>query len=294
MPGVAMVEARLTGFDPGAIARSGQCFRMEPAGDAAFDVVALGRRLRLEDAGGGVFRFGCEQDVFEAVWRPYFDLDTDYARFGAQIPSEDLFLQSAFHYGRGLRILRQEPWETLVTFVISQNNNIARIRGSVSRLCERFGERCTDALGAFFNFPAAQALATAGEDGLRACGLGYRAPYVAALATAVADGALDPAALAELPDAALREALLRLTGIGPKVAQCVMLFGYHRMDAFPVDVWVHRALKKRYPQGFPSQRYAGFAGVMQQYIFFYERALAGKGSAQGGKVGNDGSFCGNS
>ena len=101
MPGVAMVEARLTGFDPGAIARSGQCFRMEPAGDAAFDVVALGRRLRLEDAGGGVFRFGCEQDVFEAVWRPYFDLDTDYARFGAQIPSEDLFLQSAFHYGRG-------------------------------------------------------------------------------------------------------------------------------------------------------------------------------------------------
>ena len=271
MPGVAMVEARLTGFDPGAIARSGQCFRMEPAGDAAFDVVALGRRLRLEDAGGGVFRFGCEQDVFEAVWRPYFDLDTDYARFGAQ-----------------------DPWETLCSFIISQNNNIARIRGSVSRLCERFGERCTDALGAFFSFPAAQALATAGEDGLRACGLGYRAPYVAALATAVADGALDPAALAELPDAALREALLRLTGIGPKVAQCVMLFGYHRMDAFPVDVWVHRALKKRYPQGFPSQRYAGFAGGMQQYIFFYERALAGKGSAQGGKVGNDGSFCGNS
>lgn len=269
-----MVEVVLAQFDPRAIAQSGQCFRLTETQEGVFRLVAEDRRLRLEVAGKGVFRFDCSAEELDAVWRPYFDLDADYARLSALIPSGDAFLTAAYRYGAGVRILRQRPWETLVTFLISQNNNIPRIRGAVERLSERFGARREDAEGAYFLFPTPERLAVASEDALAACSLGYRTAYVLRLARDAAEGRFDADALRALSDDALLEALTALYGVGPKVARCVMLFGYHRLDAFPVDTWMQKALSSRYPQGFPLERYEGCAGVMQQYIFFYERHLA--------------------
>lgn len=269
-----MIERMLCNFDPVQIARSGQCFRFEEMEGGAVRLTALGRRLTVRSAGAGRFAFSCGAQEFGALWRGYFDLETDYAAIGARIPENDAFLTAAYRCGEGLRILRQDAWEALASFIVSQNNNIPRIRASVQALSERFGERREDGEGTFFAFPTPAGLARATEDALRACGLGYRAAYIAALARETAEGRLDLGALCALEDKSLRAALCALNGVGPKVAQCAMLFGFHRLAAFPVDTWIRRALATRYPQGFPLERYAGCGGVIQQYMFIYERHLA--------------------
>lgn len=257
-----MIVRAVDCFDPLLIARSGQLFRWEELPGGAVRFTARDARVTVRPAGEGTFAFSCGEEAFESRWRGYFDLDADYAAIGARIPREDAFLTAAYRYGRGLRILRQDAWEALASFVVSQNNNIPRICASVQALSERFGERREDAQGAFFAFPTARELARANEDELRACGLGYRAAYIAALARETAEERLDLGALCAL------------SGVGPKVAQCAMLFGFHRLAAFPVDTWIRRTLAARYPDGFPLQRYADCGGVIQQYMFVYERYLA--------------------
>lgn len=272
-----MIERMLCNFDPVQIARSGQCFRFEEMEGGAVRLTALGRRLTVRPAGAGRFAFSCGAQEFDALWRGYFDLETDYAAIGARIPENDAFLTEAYRCGEGLRILRQDAWEALASFIVSQNNNIPRIRASVQALSERFGERREDGEGAYFCFPAAKALAGAEEDALRACGLGYRAAYLLEVSRRAADGRLDLGAMSALNDEALRAALCALPGVGPKVAQCAMLFGFHRLAAFPVDTWIRRSLAAHYPDGFPLERYAGCGGVIQQYMFVYERKSAKEG-----------------
>ena len=269
-----MIVRAIDNFDPLLIARSGQMFRWEELPGGAVRFTARDGRVTVRPAGEGTFVFSCGAEAFEARWRGYFDLDADYAAFGARIPREDAFLTAAYRYGRGLRILRQDAWEALASFIVSQNNNIPRIRASVQALSERFGERREDGEGAFFAFPTPRGLARATEDELRACGLGYRAAYITALARETAEGRLDLGALCALEDESLRASLCALTGVGPKVAQCAMLFGFHRLAAFPVDTWIRRTLATRYPGGFPLERYTGCGGVIQQYMFVYERYLA--------------------
>ena len=248
-------------FDPAQIAESGQCFRMAPCPEGGYRVRAMGRAARLYPAGDG-YEVDCPPED-EALWRAYFDLDADY---GAYRPDpEDEYLVQAARLAGGVRILRQDPFETLITFIISQRKNIPAIRACVEGLCLAFG-------GESGAFPAPRALAEAGEARLRALSLGYRAPYVLGTARMVASGELNLDACRALDDDALEAELRRAPGVGPKVARCVMLFAYHRLNAFPVDVWIDRTLKNHYPQGFPMEKYPGFAGVMQQYLFCAARS----------------------
>ena len=205
-----MMVRAIGNFDPLLIARSGQLFRWEELESGAVRFTAGDRRVTVRPAGEGTFAFSCEEAAFETLWRGYFDLNADYAAIGARIPREDAFLTAAYRYGRGLRILRQDAWEALASFIVSQNNNIPRIRASVQALSERFGERREDGEGTFFAFPTPAGLARATEDALRACGLGYRAAYIAALARETAEGRLDLSALCALEDESLRAALCAL------------------------------------------------------------------------------------
>ena len=242
-------------FDPEKIAHSGQCFRMA-AEDGGFRVRALGRCARLSPCSGG-YMLDCPGED-EPLWRRYFDLDSDY---GAFLPDPgDEYLCRAYDLARGVRILRQDPFEALITFIISQRKNIPAIRMCVEKLCGELGEEG--------NFPTPGAIAACSEERLRGMSLGYRAPYVLGTARMVNEGELDLEACGALDDQALERALCRAPGVGVKVAKCVMLFAYHRLDAFPVDVWIDRTLKEKYPQGFDMERYRGYAGVMQQYLFF--------------------------
>lgn len=266
-----MIFRTIEDFSPEAIADSGQCFRMRAQPDGV-RLIACGRWLKITPAEGG-FWFSCTDEEFETVWRPYFDLDADYAAYRARILKRDKFLQCAAEYGAGLRILRQEPFEMLVSFIISQRKSIPAIRTAVEALCTRFGSPLDTPEGTAYAFPTPPQLAAASPEELAACGLGYRAPYVQDAARRTADGTLDLAALAELSDEQLLEQLQTVCGVGVKVASCTALFAYHRLGALPVDVWIERVLRQVYGGQWP-RRYQPCAGVLQQYIFYYARCPA--------------------
>lgn len=254
------------------IADSGQCFRLTEEAPGRFLLRAKGRALRLRALPDGA-EFACSPQEYEDLWRDYFDMDTDYAAFRRSVPAEDGYLTAACSCGRGIRILRQDPWETLVTFLLSQRKNIPAIRQAVETLCARYGDPIP---GGGFAFPAPARLAALAESDLRACSLGYRAPYVLAAARMAAGGALDFDALSALEDDALLAALQTVPGVGPKVAGCAALFGFHRLAGFPRDVWINRVIDGEYGGTFPLEQVAGFEGVAQQYIFYYARAQAGR------------------
>ena len=264
-------------FDLDKNAESGQCFRWERTGAGKYRILSAAACLNIAALGEGRYALDCGEQGFEAHWRDYFDLEENYGAIRARIdPAADPFLAAAAAQEQGIRILRQDPWETLVSFIISQNKNIPAIRRCIERLAELCGEAREDAAGRpYFAFPAPEAVAALSESQLCACALGYRWRYVSGAARAVCDGALDLEALRALDAPAAIETLTGLYGVGVKVASCVALFGLHCMDAFPRDVWVKRILEREYPAGYSMEAYAPYNGVYQQYMFAYYRRLAG-------------------
>ena len=265
-----MVTVTETCFDLAQIQDSGQCFRLQQMGPGEYRLVALGQVLTLRQRSDCV-ELDCSQAEFAAYWRDYFDLQTDYAAIRGLIDPQDTYLQAAADYGAGIRILRQDPWEMLVTFLISQRKRIPAIRTAVEKLscC------CGTPLGqeGLFAFPTLEQLAQLSLEQMQDCGLGYRAAYLHQTVQQVLQGPplVD---LARQEDLQLRQCLMRFSGIGEKVADCILLFGYHRLSAFPRDVWINRTLQARYPKGFPLERYAPYEGLMQQYLFYYARQEA--------------------
>jgi N-glycosylase/DNA lyase len=317
------------------IAGSGQTFRWQKMKDGAWRIPAFHRVLYARED-HGILSLSCSQEEYERIWRAYFDMDTDYAKIRESIPEEDTYMRRAAELGRGIRILRQDPWEMTVTFIISQRKNIPAIRLCVEKLCRVAGKPLQDV----YDFPSPEAilgltcnkalgipedgdtLCSFKKAGFSSCSLGYRMPYVRAAAEwmhalAVSeqqnDGIKPPSELSrvqaedmpvssmnkaesssvtdsdaaeenalrravndlqQLPDDALREKLLGIRGVGEKVAACIMLFGFHRTNAFPVDVWMKRALTEHYPEGFDLASYAPYAGIMQQYMFVEARESA--------------------
>ncbi len=266
----------ITNFDPRAIAASGQCFRMLETSPGQVQVIALNRHLVITCLKEDSFEFSCPDEEFQTVWRPYFDLDTDYDAYLSAVDETDDYLLRAAHLGQGLRILRQDPWETLISFILSQRKSIPAIRDSIEKLCSHLGEPLPIKGRQLYAFPSPEAIANAPQEVLKACSVGYRGPYIQATARAVARGEIDLSDLSSLDDDALRDGLLSLSGVGVKVAHCVMLFGYHRLNSAPVDVWIQRVIDLHYGGASPFDRYPGIAGVMQQYMF-YERMLKKRG-----------------
>ncbi len=268
-------------FDLKKIADSGQCFRFnEVPGDLNSDhkrysVAAGSRHVFVKELGQNRYDFDCSEDEFETFWKRYFDLDLSYSEIRGKISKkQDPYLFAASEYGKGIRILRQDPWEMLISFIISQRKNIPAIKASIEKLCALAGDViCEDEVcGKIYSFPAPEKLSALSMEQLSGCSLGYRDKYVHQAALDVASGAVDLEAWRELDDDGLMENLLKLFGVGVKVANCEILFGYHRLDAFPKDVWINRVLDTRYPDGFLFDDYAPYNGVMQQYLFFYSRS----------------------
>lgn len=246
-------------FDLRKIAESGQCFRFHETGDGGYRIQAGDRELVIRPLSPERY----EVSEWDPFWENYFDLATDYTGIRRKISEDDPYLCAAAEAGQGIRILRQDPWETLITFIISQRKSIPAIKGCVEKLCEAAGRNHSA-------FPTREELASLTMDELKSCGLGYRAKYIAA----VAAGDLDMDFMARLGDEQLKKELMLLPGVGIKVASCTMLFGFHRMNLFPEDVWINRVLAEHYPDGFPFARYAPYCGVMQQYLFYYRRNIA--------------------
>ena len=267
-----MIKKTIQDFDLRHIAESGQCFRMNrlnsyDSGIAEYEIVSVDKYLKVTQEGKN-FTFYCENDEYENYWHDYFDFDTDYAVIKEMADSKDEFLCRAIEFGTGIRILRQNLWEMIVTFLISQQNNIPRIRKCVENICLKYGEpiKGTDK----YSFPTPDKLAVLQDDALMECNLGYRSKYVVRAAKSVVSGEINLDELLQMEYEQSRERLLEIYGIGKKVADCVCLFGLHHVGAFPIDTHIKQILEREYPNGFPLERYDGYAGIIQQYIFYYE------------------------
>ncbi len=246
----------------------GQCFRWNADESGAYWGIALGCPAKLWEGGGKVY---IKSPGPIEMWREYFDLARDYGEISRSFDGGE-YLSMCISYGMGIRILRQEPWEALCSFIISQCNNISRIKGIVERLCSNFGQPVEFEGRTFYSFPSAAELAALPEAALDVLRCGYRAPYISAAAMAVAGGALDLDSLIRCDSSTAKRSLMALPGIGEKVANCVVLFGLYHMEAFPIDVWIRRALREHFPQDFDPACLGDYAGLAQQYIFYYARS----------------------
>ncbi len=252
-------------FDLAQTLDCGQAFRWRENPNGRWCGVAFGRLLEIEKSGDLIILYNTTPEDFEGVWRGYFDLDRDYGKVISDISQNDI-LKNASQYGYGIRILAQEPWEALCSFIISQNNNIPRIKGIIERLCENFGDKCGDA----YTFPTAQKISTLSIEQLSPLRCGFRAKYILDAARRVADGEIDLDALKTADTDTARDILMTVKGVGPKVADCTLLFGLGHISAFPRDVWIKRAMQEMFGGELPECALP-HAGIVQQYIFYYAR-----------------------
>ena len=252
-------------FDPAQILDCGQCFRWGYE-NGGYTGIAHGRQLRLVMEGDNLILQDVSLSEFDYIWKDYFDLGRDYGQI-RRLYAIDPSLAAAVEFSPGLRVMRQDPWETLVTFILSQNSNIPRIKKMVAMLCECFGDVLP---GGGHAFPTPEALAALSPEDLAPIRPGYRAPYIIDAARQAAEGRLDIAALTARPSAEIKEVLLGVHGVGPKVADCVLLFGFGKAECCPMDVWMKRVMANLYPAGFP-EAVRPTAGIAQQYLFHYAR-----------------------
>ena len=258
------------------IATSGQCFRWEKI-TGGYRILHDKYALIIKEKSEGKFEILADHDEFNAIWKEYLDLDENYAEIRKRIDANDKFLLAAAESEKGIRILRQDPFETLISFIISQNKNIPAIEKSVFLLTRYCGGEKRDALGeVYYPFPTPEKIANLDDKILTDCKLGYRVPYVKRAAQDYCEGKINFDKLKKMSsDNAIKE-LQKLYGVGLKVASCISLFGLHHLNAFPKDVWVKRILEEFYKDGYPYEKYSPYNGVYQQYAFAYYRKLATK------------------
>ena len=249
----------------------GQAFRWRPEG-GGWTGAAGTHRLHVEEE-NGIYRFFCSLSDFENYWYRYFDLGRNWNAVCRQIGQDPRVHEAMQEYG-GIRILRQDVFETLFSFIISQQNNIARIRLILDHICAACGD---DLGGGVFGFPPLERLCRLTEADFRALGCGFRAKYLTALCRTAAAGRIDLSALSALPEDAARKELMRLYGVGQKVADCTLLFGLGFLNVVPQDVWMKRVLRL-YPNGLPAC-FDGYAGAAQQYLFYWARRHLKKGDS---------------
>ena len=241
----------------------GQCFRWTEQPDGSYLGIVRGIPARVSDQDGALVLSSDEQQ-FSQLWRDYFDCDTDYAAICDSF-AVDAFTAAAADFGRGIRILRQEPWEALCTFILSQCNNIPRITGIVDRLCTLLVKPISFEQQTLHAFPSPEQLASCTPEDLASLRAGYRTPYLIAAAQAVCSGTVDFSALSRMDTDAARREIMQLRGVGRKVADCFLLFGLHKLDT-----WMKKAAA--YYSGDMKQFInSPYAGVYQQYFFFYTR-----------------------
>ena len=210
--------------------------------------------------------YNCTKEEFESFWLNYFDLNRDYDEI-LSLYKKDKYLLKATTDFYGIRILNQDPWEALCSFIISQNNNIPRIKGIINRLCESYGNKLPNGE---YTFPSAGTLAKLEPEDLAPIRAGFRNKYIIDAARKVASGEVDLEAIKKLPLDKAEAELLKIKGVGPKVAQCALLYGCSKVDAFPIDVWVKRIMSELYPSGLPKCA-CGTKGIAQQYLFHWRR-----------------------
>ncbi|MDY6314927.1 MAG: DNA-3-methyladenine glycosylase [Clostridia bacterium] len=265
-------------FNIKQIFECGQCFRFHAYDSDYFEGVAFGKYLGISQIGNLAVIHNCTLDEFNTVWKGFFDFDTNYGKISSSLAKDDI-MKKAISFGGGIRILKQDMFECIVSFIISQNNSIYNIERVVERISEKYGTPIGIYNGKLrYAFPTPQQLSKATAEELTALKCGYRAEYITGFTKAVANGEFDIESLDKMPADEAKEKLMAFKGIGNKVADCILLFGYHKFDVFPTDVWVKKAMADLYAvdvkniNAFSNEYFGKYRGLAQQYLFYYKRS----------------------
>ena len=272
-------------FNAKHIFECGQCFRWNEQEDGSYTGVFRHNVLNVRENNDNVVITGVCEDDIEKVCREYFDLDTNYEEIKKTLSKIDENVKESIKYGEGIRILKQDLWETIISFIISANNNIPRIKKIIERISENYGNEIVWNGQKFYTFPTPEQLSKASVQDLRALGLGFRDKRVYETTRMILNGEVNLQDLENITDSnVLREELNKLPGIGDKVADCIMLFSMKRFDVFPIDVWVRRVMNELYIKNedetkvnkkeirtLAEQKYGNLAGIAQQYLFYWKR-----------------------
>lgn len=256
----------------------GQCFRFDPVSlfgnKYEYGGVAFGKYVVFaQNCDTEIIVYGSDKDDFIKIWAPFLSLDTDYEKIDSHIIKtvNSEHMTKATEYSYGIRILRQDAWEALCSFIISQNNNIPRIKKIIASLCKKYGDVVEFNGNTHYSFPSASVLKSAGIDAIFELKTGFRAKYIHDASVRVANGEILLENVKSLCfDDALNE-LCKIKGVGLKVASCALLFGFEKTEAFPIDVWMRRALDNHFGGSIDLVALGATAGIAQQYLFYYEK-----------------------
>ncbi len=244
----------------------GQAFRWKKTEDGKFSAVVKGKIITAVQDENEIIFENINGEETEKMIEEYFDLKRDYKKICEDL-SKDKSFSVAYKEYEGIRILRQDSWEALCSFIISQNNNIPRITGIIDRLCRSFGEKLDEDN---YTFPTFEALKGVTAEDLAPLRAGFRGKYIADAVEKLCSGEISLEEIEKMPIEQARQELCKIKGVGAKVAECTLLYGFGRMEAFPVDVWVKRIMAEMYPGGLP-EFFKGNEGIAQQYLFHWRR-----------------------
>lgn len=244
----------------------GQSFRWSMNENGIWHGVVKNHALDVKQDKNEITFYNTTPEDFEKIWLKYFDLPRDYKKITDSFRT-DKYLSKAVDEFYGIRVLNQEIWETICSFIISQNNNIPRIKGIIKRLCENFGEKLNEN---DFAFPTAEEIASLTVEDLAVIRAGFRAKYIIDAAKKISSGEVDIEKILNSPIETGREELMKISGVGPKVAECVLLYSCEKTQAFPVDVWVKRIVSELYEKELPECM-GEYKGIAQQYLFHWRR-----------------------
>lgn len=273
----------VTDFDPKHIFECGQCFRWKAEDDGSYTGVAKGRVINVLREGETIYLKNTNLNDFNDIWKEYFDLDTDYSKIKDKLRSMDEYLEKATEFGWGIRILRQDPWEMIISFIISSNNRIPMIQKAIANLSREYGTYIGKYNGVdYYDFPTPEQLNKASIEEIRSCSTGFRDKYIKSTTEDVVTNNDNVYKYRDLDTEDCRKELLKFNGIGPKVCDCIALFGMQKYDTFPVDVWVKRVMQEFYVEDdmslpkirkYAIDKFGDLSGFAQQYLFYYAREL---------------------
>ena len=261
------MKKNIKNLDLHTIAESGQCFRFYEIEKNVFNVYTTDKFLRIYKISNNEFDFKCSKNEFK-FFENYFDLQTDYSKFSRICDKKDEFLKRCIDYSKGLRILNQDKFETIISFIISQRKSIKAIKTSIERLCRLAGNRYKTIYGYYYTFPTASQILKLSKEDLKSCGLGYRIEYIIEFCKRYSYDEFNFKKMEKLSSDKLISKLMTIKGVGIKVASCIALFAFHRLDICPRDVWINRVIDKRYKGKIPKS-YEKYLGIIQQYWFNY-------------------------
>ena len=270
-------------FEPKHVFECGQCFRWLREEDGSYTGVVQGKVINVKKENDLIIFDNTNKEDFENIWFDYFDLGRNYAEIKKQLKVMDEYLEKATEFGKGIRILQQDGWEMLISFIISANNRIPMIQRAINNLSERYGKFIDEYRGKkYYAFPTPEELSTVSVEDIRACQTGFRDKYIKSVVDYVNENDEDVLSYRKLDTSECIKELVKFNGVGPKVADCIALFGMQKYDTFPVDVWVKRVMEEFYVEDnlslpkirkFALDKFGDLAGFAQQYLFYYAREL---------------------